>query len=138
MKTLLSIVFFFIAINCFSQKLVLKVTNIDIRKGGYLKIAMFNNEDTFLKTNTAFRKYHGDIKTEIHKVLFDSIPSGNYAISVFHDENSNHELDANFLFIPTEGYGFSNNPKFYGPSNWEKTHFNFNGGNKEIEIKIDY
>ena len=36
---------------------------------------------------------------------------GNYAISVFHDRNSNNKLDT-FAGIPKEGYGFSKNPGF--------------------------
>jgi len=36
---------------------------------------------------------------------------GEYAIAVFHDSNSNGELDT-FAGIPREGYGFSNNPGF--------------------------
>ncbi len=37
------------------------------------------------------------------------LPPGRYAVIVFHDENDNGILDENFLGIPTEGYGFSNN-----------------------------
>lgn len=40
-----------------------------------------------------------------------SLPEGRYAIAALHDENSNHKLDRNFLGIPKEGFGFSNNPK---------------------------
>lgn len=39
------------------------------------------------------------------------LPPGRYAIAVMHDENSNHKLDRNFIGIPKEGFGFSNNPK---------------------------
>ena len=42
---------------------------------------------------------------------FAGIPAGNYAVSVFHDANSNGKLDA-FAGIPKEGYGFSRNPGF--------------------------
>ena len=45
-----------------------------------------------------------------HIVLTDLSP-GEYAISVFHDANSNAKLDT-FAGIPTEGYGFSRNPSF--------------------------
>jgi len=37
------------------------------------------------------------------------LPPGRYAVIVFHDENDNGILDTNFLGIPKEGYGFSNN-----------------------------
>ena len=40
---------------------------------------------------------------------FNDIPPGTYAIAVFHDENANGKLDKNFLGIPCEGYGASNN-----------------------------
>ncbi len=40
-----------------------------------------------------------------------TLPAGRYAIAVLHDENSNHKLDRNFVGIPKEGFGFTNNPK---------------------------
>jgi uncharacterized protein (DUF2141 family) len=42
---------------------------------------------------------------------FADLPAGTYAISVFHDANSNNKLDT-FMGIPKEGYGFSRNPPF--------------------------
>lgn len=47
---------------------------------------------------------------EAQVALFGLTP-GNYAVSVFHDANSNGKLDT-FVGIPREGYGFSNNPPF--------------------------
>jgi uncharacterized protein (DUF2141 family) len=38
--------------------------------------------------------------------------SGSYAVAVFHDENADKEFNRDFLGIPSEGYGFSNNPGF--------------------------
>ncbi len=38
------------------------------------------------------------------------LPPGKYAVVVLHDENKNEKLDRNFLGIPTEGFGFANNP----------------------------
>ncbi len=37
------------------------------------------------------------------------VPTGTYAIGVFHDANENGKLDT-FLGIPREGFGFSRNP----------------------------
>lgn len=39
------------------------------------------------------------------------LPAGEYAISVFLDENNNGRLDQNVLGIPRERFGFSNNPR---------------------------
>ncbi len=39
------------------------------------------------------------------------LPPGTYAASALHDENRNGQIDKNFLGVPTEGYGVTNNPK---------------------------
>lgn len=46
------------------------------------------------------------------------LPPGRYAVVVIHDENSNMKLDRNFMGVPKEGFGFSNNPRvvFSAPS----------------------
>jgi uncharacterized protein (DUF2141 family) len=44
-------------------------------------------------------------------VVFKSLPAGDYAVLVTHDENDNGKLDTNVVGIPVEGYGFSNNPQ---------------------------
>ncbi len=53
---------------------------------------------------------------------FKSVPAGDYAVAVMHDENGNGELDSNLVGAPTEGYGFSNNAKsgMFGPPSFEK------------------
>ena len=43
-------------------------------------------------------------------VVWKNLPPGNYAIAAIHDENENQKLDRNFFHIPTEGFGFANNP----------------------------
>lgn len=45
------------------------------------------------------------------RITLTGLAPGSYAVSVFHDANSNGELDT-FAGIPREGYGFSNNPAF--------------------------
>lgn len=45
------------------------------------------------------------------RVVLTGLAPGNYAVSVFHDANSNGKLDT-FAGVPREGYGFSRNPPF--------------------------
>jgi uncharacterized protein (DUF2141 family) len=40
---------------------------------------------------------------------YTSLPPGTYAATVIHDENANGKLDTNFLGVPKEAYGVSNN-----------------------------
>ena len=43
-----------------------------------------------------------------HTARFAPVPYGTYAVSVFHDEDGDGKLDANFLGMPKEGVGTSN------------------------------
>lgn len=49
-------------------------------------------------------------------VMIEDIPSGTYAVQVFHDANDNFDLDRNMIGMPLEGFGFSNDaPMRFGP-----------------------
>lgn len=57
-------------------------------------------------------------------IVIPSLKAGIYSFKYFHDENLNQKLDTNWLGIPTEGFGFSNNAKAtFGPPSPEKTVF---------------
>lgn len=43
-------------------------------------------------------------------VNFNNLKVGNYAVALFHDVNSDGKLNRNALGIPTEEFGFSQNP----------------------------
>ncbi|QZP07654.1 DUF2141 domain-containing protein [Caenibius sp. WL] len=62
---------------------------------------------------------------------------GDYAISVFHDRNSNNQLDT-FAGIPKEGYGFSKNPGFKPRApRFEEAQVNLTR-NANLEIRLQY
>jgi uncharacterized protein (DUF2141 family) len=63
-----------------------------------------------------------ELKKEVIKVsalkqkVVVELPKGKYAVSAFHDLNSNNKLDKNLVGLPTEKYGFSNNARgTFGP-----------------------
>lgn len=61
-------------------------------------------------------------------IIVKSLKPGNYSFKYFHDENKNRTLDTNFIGMPTEGFGFSNNAKGrFGPPPREKTMFAVTG-----------
>ena len=70
---------------------------------------------------------------------FEDIPPGTYAMAVVHDENMNGKLDTNWLGIPTEGYGFSNNAKavFSAPS-FSDASFTYDGQNVDLTMSLHY
>ena len=59
-------------------------------------------------------------------LTLDALPFGTYAISFFYDANGNGKLDKDFLGIPKEAYGFSNNAHgSFGPPSFSKAKFHF-------------
>jgi uncharacterized protein (DUF2141 family) len=40
-------------------------------------------------------------------LVFRQLPTGTYAVAVYHDENGNGRLDTNVIGVPSEPYGFS-------------------------------
>jgi uncharacterized protein (DUF2141 family) len=70
---------------------------------------------------------------------FHGIEAGTYAISAIHDENSNGRLDTNFMGIPKEGVGASNDAKgHFGPPKFDAAAFHFDGGRLGLKITIVY
>ena len=70
---------------------------------------------------------------------FEDIPPGPYAMAVIHDENMNGKLDTNWLGIPTEGYGFSNNARgVLGAPSFSDASFTYDGRNVDMTMSLHY
>jgi len=66
-------------------------------------------------------------------------PPGKYAVVAVHDENQNRKLDRNFLGIPTEGFGFANNPTvFLAAPSFKKAEVNVACPVTNITVKMIY
>jgi uncharacterized protein (DUF2141 family) len=73
----------------------------------------------------------------VHMRFLD-MPSGSYAIALFHDENSNGKVDTR-LGIPTEGVGFSNNPHlWFGPPSFAAARFALTDQQADQTIRLKY
>lgn len=65
------------------------------------------------------------------------LPPGRYAVRVLHDENGNGRLDTNVLGMPTEGYGFSNNPRvLMRAATFEEAAFELPGDGAVLRIEM--
>ena len=61
---------------------------------------------------------------------------GRYAARVMHDENGNGKLDTNIVGMPTEGYGFSNNPQVMRAATFEEARFEVEGDAASVRIQL--
>ena len=102
---------------------------------GKVKVGLYNSEFSFLKTT--YKSQASDIKNETATVTFADLPKGEYAVSVYHDENSNGVMDKNMFGIPSEDYASSNNAKgVMGPPKYADAKFKVDT-NSKIKITLN-
>jgi len=143
---LLSLIIFF------KSDLVFAQTSDDISNTGKLKVivtgfendigncwfAIDNSKEVYEREDTVWIGKILRIENNQVVVVIDSLAYGEYAVRVFHDENRNGKIDTNFLGIPDEDYGYSNDASgWFGPPSWEKAKFIFNKPEMTIEIEVD-
>lgn len=72
------------------------------------------------------------------QILIHNLAPGDYAIALLHDENGNGRLDR-IGPVPTEGFGFSNNPKLrFGPPSFRQARFTLAAGAVRQTIQMHY
>lgn len=100
-----------------NNSLIINVTNIK-PETGIIRVAIYNDTDKWLEEKKEIRVVTiGATKSEI-KIYISDLPFGEYAVSIYQDENSNGKCDKSFFGIPIERIGFSNNiiPKLFKPT----------------------
>jgi len=107
----------------FSQdfcKLQIEIVNLRSNKGDVLIEIFDTNQNSIVSKK---------VKISDNKcfVTIDSLHNEQYAIQYMHDENSNGKFDTNFVGIPLEGYGISNDAYGnFGPDKFDKWLFTVN------------
>ena len=104
------------------------VTTIGLRNNdGQVFCALYASAEGFPKdSQKAIRRDSSSISEKKASCEFSGVQPGTYAVSVFHDENSNGKLDTNFLGIPREGVGASNDARGHmGPPKFDGAQFQF-------------
>jgi uncharacterized protein (DUF2141 family) len=107
---------------------------------GEVSVALFNEATAFPKhPEKAVAILYSRITHGKSEAIFENLSPGQYAISVFHDENNNKKMDSNFFGVPKEGVGASNNAKGHlGPPKYQDAKFIFTGPDLTMSITITY
>ena len=118
--------------NAQSQNGSIDLTISDVpSQQGQLIIKLYHSEQNYRKTT--FRREVIDIADNPIHLTFDSIPYGEYAISVIHDKNSNNKMDLHWFGMPSEDAASSNDAKgFMGPPKFKDAKFKVN---EEVSIQ---
>lgn len=81
---------------------------------GAVRIALYNSADLYKQSGTgaagALRKVALKINNNSVHYVFKKLPYGIYGAKVFHDTDNSGKLKTTLFGVPTEAYGFSNNP----------------------------
>lgn len=72
---------------------------------------------------------------DVARFTFKDLKPGAYAVMIVHDENGNGQLDTNFIGMPTEGYGFSNNPRVMRKPTWDEARFDLQA-DQAIDVNL--
>lgn len=127
------LLFFTMFIACLSfegkAQNTITVTVNSINKGeGNIELSLYNQAEAFTHTKGRYKAGNVAVKGNTVTYQFKNVPNGDYAVALYHDENSNGEMDKNIFGIPKEPYGFSNNvvPKMSAP-NFKECMFSVKG-----------
>jgi uncharacterized protein (DUF2141 family) len=108
-----------------ASNLTLTLDNIDAQQG-QLMVAVYQNQDSYQTGTAPIASMMKPVTSTSHSMIFTDLMPGEYAVKVLHDENGNNTLDSNFLGVPSEGYGFSNNGGGFGPASFDEAKFTVN------------
>ena len=125
----------FASTSLWARPISFKIEHPQMKKGNVL-LALFNDSNEFPDKKSILRQITPALPSGVTVITLD-LPDGEYAASVFLDENRNNKLDLNFLGIPKEMFGFSNNPKiFTGPPSFHESEFRVDESSKTLKIKL--
>lgn len=122
--------------NSAEHSLTVEINNVSTNKGK-LYLAFWDSKANFLDQNntTLVKVAEGDTKTV--KVTLPTVKKGWWAMAIMQDENGNKKMDYNFLGIPKENFGFSNNPKiFMSEPSFDECKF-YLQTDTTIQVKVD-
>ncbi len=120
--------------------LTVRITGVK-NNDGVIRIAIFNDANAFQdKTDgapKAYQKAQLPITNGQAQWQLTNLPYGEYAIKLFHDEDNSGKLKKSFVGRPSEGVGFSNNPKLDGHApKYDEAKFTVNQPQTDINVEM--
>ena len=141
-------VFFMLPFYAFKQKSHAELSSGNIhvvvegidRIEGQVGILLFKQEDGFpMDERKALQQVLLPLEGSALRYSFRELPYGKYAVAVMHDTNMNDKLDTNFLGIPKEGVGISNNAKgTFGVPKFRDASFELDKSDYTTTIELNY
>lgn len=140
LKSLLGSALFLLGIHSFTiqntGKLTVTVNNID-KPAGEVRVALYNSESTFLDPKKFVAVKSMAVGNNASVTLeFPNLPYGNYAVTTYHDINSNRKLDQNALGIPDEPYDMTNLKVKWRKPTFNEVKFALQAPQKTVQLHL--
>jgi uncharacterized protein (DUF2141 family) len=121
-----------------SYTLTVEITDMKVIEESMARIAVYNSEETYFNSDQIFRSGAFEVKETVGSFTFEDMPEGTYAITIYHDEDNDGEMDRRWYGPPKEGYAFSNNyHSAFKPASFEDAAFEVKEDTR-ISVKMRY
>jgi uncharacterized protein (DUF2141 family) len=125
-----------------SEQNLIHATLVDLpNNAGRVGCVIFNSADGFPRDHAkATALARAPIANQAGTCDFKDLPPGTYAIASFHDELETGKMETNFLGMPQEVYGFSNDarPSALTPPPFSACKFTYSGGVMNITMHAQH
>ena len=108
---------------------------------GRVGCIIFNSPDGFPRDRSkCVTQARAPIKNLAGTCEFKGLPPGTYAIASFQDEYETGKMKTNFLGMPQEAFGFSNDvkPSFPTPPAFSAASFTYSGGTLDLTMHAQH
>jgi len=123
------------------DKVVVKVTSVDVNRGGNLIILVFGNNGFPIQHKEALVTQTINVSKETMMVTFPIPQKKELAIKVLHDEDLNNRVTKDWTGIwPHEGLGFSNGKSMgmFGPPSFMQAKISRESALTGVDLNIVY
>jgi uncharacterized protein (DUF2141 family) len=108
-----------------------------LKPRGQIMVLLFDAERSWNAKAGAVREIKRKVGAASAQILVEGLAAGHYGAMVFQDLNLDGRMNFNFVGMPLEPYGFSNNSRgLFGPPAWGKAAFRFGGGDATHSIRV--
>lgn len=115
----------------------LEVRNVRSAKGVITVDIHDDNSDGFLNNDGLVGRIHTPAHAQTTRICIAVESQGTYALAVYHDRDDDRVFDKNWVGLPAEPYGISNDPPIrLGPPSHEAAAFSVSGANVSVTVTL--
>jgi uncharacterized protein (DUF2141 family) len=108
-----------------------------LKPKGQIMVLLFDAERSWNAKAGAVREIKRRVGAATAEILVEGLAAGHYGAMVFQDLNLDGRMNFNFVGMPLEPYGFSNNSRgLFGPPAWRRAAFRFGGRDTAHSIRV--